>query len=425
MNFPRRADHLLFLNRERCVGCTHCIRSCPTEAIRIRRGKAEVMLHRCIQCGDCIRVCPRQAWEVHSNSYEKVKRGHPGEAILDPVVFWQFGNEINPRRVAAAFLELGFIDVHDLGEAIQIYESAASSYLASKGKPLPPLSSTCPAVVQLVQVKYPSLIENLVPIMPPYQIMAQNWKKGAFGKSVQHLYYIVPCLAQAEKIQEFLPPEGILTEAIPLVDLYNSLKASALQQRETFDGFPWTEAAISGMKWAAAGGESKGMGIPSALVVDGIHSVAKILELAENGLLDEVAFIEAWACPGGCLGGPLTVQNPFFAKYQLEEWLKRNEKKMGPKENKVTLGQGGWRWEDSLSPRPGMRLDEDLKKAMEKLGRLDEIIKHFPGIDCGACGCPTCLAFAEDVVQGYAREKECLYLMKQKIRNPKQNIRKK
>jgi len=43
--------------------------------------------------------------------------------------------------------------------------------------------------------------------------------------------------------------------------------------------------------------------------VDGIHHGARILELArggESGLLDKVRFIEAWACQGGCLGGPLT-----------------------------------------------------------------------------------------------------------------------
>jgi iron only hydrogenase large subunit-like protein len=70
-----------------------------------------------------------------------------------------------------------------------------------------------------------------------------------------------------------------------------------------------------------AGGESKEIGLPATLIVDGIHHVARILELAESGLLDEVRFIEAWACQGGCLGGPLTVQNPFWAKYHLEERL--------------------------------------------------------------------------------------------------------
>jgi len=69
-----------------------------------------------------------------------------------------------------------------------------------------------------------------------------------------------------------------------------------------------------------------------------------------------------------------------------------------------------------LGPRPGMRLDENLKVAMEKLHRIDELVKKFPGIDCGSCGSPNCLALAEDVVQGQAQEGDCLYAFKEKAR---------
>ena len=408
VNSPDRSEPLLFLKKELCQGCTHCIRICPTEAIRIRQGRAEVMLHRCIQCGECIRVCPREAWKVRSNSYEKVKKEGRAVAILDPVVFWQFGSRITPRRVAEAFLEIGFTAVQELGKALQIYGSAVSFYLASKEKSIPPISSTCPAVVQLVQVRYPSLIENLVPIILPHQIMAQHKQKGGHGDLANGWYYIVPCLAQAEAVQGLFSKEGMLAEAIPLVDLYNPLKAIVRRKKKISEDSPWPETAISGMKWAIAGGESKEIGLPATLIVDGINHVARILELAESGLLDEVRFIEAWACPGGCLGGPLTVQNPFWAKYHLEEWLRKNEKGAGEKRKKVSLDKESLRWKGPVHSRPGMRLDEDLKTAMEKLRRMDEIVKKFPGIDCGACGCPSCLAFAEDVVQGHAREKECL-----------------
>lgn len=72
-----------------------------------------------------------------------------------------------------------------------------------------------------------------------------------------------------------------------------------------------------------------------------------------------------------------------------------------------------YRLNQPLTPRGGMRLDENLEVAMEKLRCIDEIVKKFPGIDCGACGCPNCLALAEDVVQGYASEKDCVYVLKE------------
>jgi len=49
---------------------------------------------------------------------------------------------------------------------------------------------------------------------------------------------------------------------------------------------------------------------------------------------------------------------------------------------------------------------------MEKLRRIDALVKELPGIDCGSCGCPNCLAFAEDVVQGHAQMSDCLYMLK-------------
>jgi uncharacterized Fe-S cluster-containing protein len=67
-----------------------------------------------------------------------------------------------------------------------------------------------------------------------------------------------------------------------------------------------------------------------------------------------------------------------------------------------------------FASRPGMRLDEDLKVAMEKLRRIDEVVKKFPGIDCGSCGCPNCLALAEDIIQGHATENQCFYILKEK-----------
>ena len=48
--------HSVTLNEEKCVGCTNCIKRCPTEAIRVRGGKAVIASERCIDCGECIRI---------------------------------------------------------------------------------------------------------------------------------------------------------------------------------------------------------------------------------------------------------------------------------------------------------------------------------------------------------------------------------
>ena len=53
--------HSVTLDRDKCMGCTNCIKRCPTEAIRVRDRKAYIEAERCIDCGECIRICPHHA----------------------------------------------------------------------------------------------------------------------------------------------------------------------------------------------------------------------------------------------------------------------------------------------------------------------------------------------------------------------------
>ena len=63
-----RFFHSVTLDRDRCVGCTNCIKRCPTQAIRVRGGKAQIISERCIDCGECIRVCPHHAKKANHDS---------------------------------------------------------------------------------------------------------------------------------------------------------------------------------------------------------------------------------------------------------------------------------------------------------------------------------------------------------------------
>ncbi len=411
--------YFLILSGERCQGCTHCMRVCPTEAIRIRRGKAEVISHRCIECGKCIQACPREAWGVRSLSLKKVRSQGKAVAILDPAVFWQFGGQTSPGRVMEAFLELGFIGARDWGKGLRIYRAAVSDYLSSEDKQGPVIASACPAVVQLIQVKYPSLLENLVPVIPPWEIAARLFREVEGKNSDLHLYYITPCLARAAATAEPLSSgrQYRYHGAIPLADIYNPLKSILARGSHRPVTVPSEEPAPSVMRWATAGGESHALGMGASLIVEGIDRVTRILELAESGILAEVPFIEAWACPAGCLGGSLTVQDPFLARYHLAAFLEKKREAGAQDEVGETAGVNHFRLESSLNPRPGLRLDDDLKEAMKKLRRIDEIFKRLPGIDCGSCGCPTCLACAEDIVQGHAAEGDCCFASKGKNRN--------
>ena len=54
-------QHSVSLDAQKCIGCTSCLRQCPTEAIRIRDGRAVIRTEFCIDCGRCVRVCQHKA----------------------------------------------------------------------------------------------------------------------------------------------------------------------------------------------------------------------------------------------------------------------------------------------------------------------------------------------------------------------------
>lgn len=401
---------LITLRQELCRACTHCIRVCPTEAIRVRGEKAEIMPHRCIDCGECLRACPREAWTVKADPLPEIEN-NKSWAVLDPAVFGQFGGGVSPERVVEVFGEVGFPAVKDMGEGMEIYRGAVAAFLCSRDIPLPAISSDCPAVVDLIRVKFPSLLENLVPIVPPYEITAQRAKQGFPAGSAPVLSYIVPCTAKARAAAAPLSADGGYSGAIPFADLYNSLSACLRRPRK--NGPPQAadqRSSSLSLEWSFSGGETRALGMGATLVVDGIHNVAEVLELAENGLLEKVPFIEAWSCPGGCLGGPLNVQNPFWARFHMLSLIRERPSAMtGGSRGTYCAEEREYRLPYPFQAREGMRLDADLLVAMDKLRRIDEVARKFPGIDCGSCGCPTCLALAEDVVQGYASEGDCIY----------------
>ena len=152
------------------------------------------------------------------------------------------------------------------------------------------------------------------------------------------------------------------------------------------------------------------------IAVDGIENVMNILEEIELGKLDGVVFFEGLACVGGCVGGPLNVENPFIAKSIIRELsTKATEKEY--KSSIYTedehidyyLKNEFINWTENIEPKGILTLDDDIQKAIEKLEMIEEILDFLPGLDCGSCGAPTCRALAEDVVRGFANIEDCIF----------------
>lgn len=407
--------HSVTLDKELCMGCTNCIKRCPTEAIRVREGKAKIINERCIDCGECIRICPQHAKMAITDKLADIKKYKYPIALPAPTLYGQFGSQVNISHIIAGLLELGFYKVKEVACGSELVSQAVKKFLRTDFFPKPAISSACPAVLRLIQVKFPELINNIIPFKSPMEttasIVREEMKKEGYPTDEVGIFFISPCAAKVTAVKNPLGMQKSCVDGvIGISEIFGSLRSITENIKEVPN---LQKSSWAGVGWAVSGGESSLMPEVRHLAVDGIVNVSRVLEEVVMGKLKDVDFIEGLACVGGCVGGPLTVVNPFMAKARIKSLV-------GPKqENLPELAESlDWRdfkWAEELKPLGVLKLDDDIAMAMQKMEALENIQKELPGLDCGSCGAPTCRALAEDIVRGQADEVDCVFKLREKV----------
>ena len=417
--------HSVRLNKELCKGCTNCLMHCPTEAIRVRKGRAHILDERCIDCGECIRICDYHAKVAAIDTLEDIKRFKYKIALPAPTLYGQFRNVQDVGVILAALRRLGFDEVFEVARGADVVARAIAEKMREPMLPRPMISSACPAVVRLIQVRFPDLIPNIVDIRQPREVAAQI-ARAEFCKSHDcasedvGIFFITPCPAKMTAIHSPLGQEKSAVDgAISMLEIYGQLRPmiSKIQKEEKMEA----TSTSYGIGWATSSGETKSIFQENALNVDGIQNVIRVLEEIENNKLNDLAFFEGNACTGGCVGGPLTFENNYVAKNTIRK-LVSTYKAQNPATPQQSvpismMNKYPMRLDVPLEENMAMSLDGYIARAMEKLNRMNEIIDTLPGYDCGSCGSPTCRAFAEDIVLGYANEMECIHKLRDKLQS--------
>jgi len=406
--------HSVGLAVEKCTGCVTCSKRCPTEAIRIRGGKARITGHRCIDCGECIRSCETHAKTALTDSLKDLKKYKYNIAVAGSSLYGQFGADISVADILRGLLSLGFDEVFEVARGAELAAATTHEYLKRKDIKRPAISLVCPAVVRLIQVKFPELLDHLIPVDTPLEIasqMAQNAspQRLLFAPEEIGVWFITPCPAKMTAIKQPLGYERVnMTGAIAISEIYPQLLKAISSSPGTKD---CRQSVSYGISWAMAGGESAAVNAGRVIVVDGIHSVSDILEQVALGKLNGIDYIEALACNGGCIGGALTVENRFVAQYNMMQRLERIKAEEVAGDEDLLNRPVSARYKKRLiEPRPIMRLDDDMIRAMQKVEMMEKILNKLPGLDCGSCGSPNCKSLAEDIVQGIASEDDCHFV---------------
>ena len=270
----------------------------------------------------------------------------------------------------------------------------------------------------MIRVRFPDLCDHVLPLKSPMETAAALAKREAMKKTGLPeeqigCFFLTPCPAKVTDIEMPLGIEKSQVDgAIAISEVFPVLshKMDHLEKVE-----PLANSGIIGVGWSTSGGEAAALLNEKYLAADGIENVIRVLEEIEDERIGDLDFIELNACSGGCVGGVLCVENPYVAKARIQRLRKylpvsQNHLKGGPVPDMME-------WQEALEFSDVLTLSNDLKEAMQMMVKIDQIEQEFPGLDCGACGAPTCRAFAEDVVRGMCKETECIFVYRKRMKN--------
>lgn len=428
--------HSVTLDVDKCKGCTNCIKRCPMEAIRVHDGKATIIMERCIDCGECIRCCPNHAKTAVTDTIAKLSDYKYNIALPAPSFMAQFKEHADMDSILNAFLAIGFDEVFEVALAAEVVAHIVHRQLGEKNVKRPLLSSACPAVLRLMQIKFPDLLEHVACVLTPMEVAARMAKDNAVKKtgiSYEEIgaFFISPCPAKVTEMRlpmttKHSAVNGVIGANLIYKDIVKNLCRDSGEKNE-LDSVKKAvhRATTRGMAWGYLTGESKNINFGTTLAVSEIHNVIGLLEEIERGELNDVDFIELQACTAGCVGGPLNIQNNFVSRVHLRSLIGRygsTPSHFSEQELDDIYEKKHFENAEPIKPRSIMTLDEDVSKALIKMEQIDKLTKELPGLDCGACGSPSCRALAEDIIRGIAFETDCVMKLKDRVKTLAEEI---
>ena len=341
-------------------------------------------------------------------------------ALPAPTLYGQFENLEDVDYVLNGLLKIGFDDVFEVSAAAELVTAYTRAFLKTANIQRPIISSACPVVLRLISLRFPSLTDNILPMLPPMEVAAQLAREKAKREHPElkdeeiGVCFISPCPGKVSYVKNgFGTYKSQVDKVISISDIYFEL-INAMDHEDDIKAV--SHSGMIGIGWASSGGEATSLFNEAYLAADGIDNVNRVLDQIENDNIPPLEFIELNACTGGCVGGVMTMQNPFIAKAKLKtlrRFLPVSQNFLSKKQQENI--PESYFFSELPTYYPISRLSESMSESMRMLSEIQKLRATLPGIDCGACGAPTCLAFAEDVIKGNAREQDCIIKYKSEL----------
>ncbi|MCL6559002.1 MAG: 4Fe-4S binding protein [Firmicutes bacterium] len=327
-----------------------CEASCLFGAIvNDMEGNVVIQQNNCTGCGKCVEVCKHYSL-VDKKEFvpfiELLKnRKAPVFAIVAPAFIGQFGPEVTPGKLRAAFKQLGFygmVEVALFADILTLKEALEFDRHVIRDEDFLLTSCCCPIWVSMVKRVYKDLVPHISPSVSPMV---------ACGRGIKHLHpgakviFVGPCIAKKAEARE---PD--VRDAVDAVLTFQEVKqifeAVDINPAELEED-PSEHSSTAGRIYARTGGVSKAVADTlnrlrpdrkikiRAVQADGVQECRKLLKDTLEGKID-ANFLEGMGCPGGCVGGPKVLIDPGAAREIVNQYGSEAES-LTPVDNKFVM----------------------------------------------------------------------------------------
>ncbi len=403
---------IIGLKSANCKNCYKCVKVCPVKSIKVANAQAQIMERSCVLCGTCLEQCPQNAKTVTSDVAlvrEFIKRG--GRVVLSvaPSYYSSFTFD-NAAQFAGAVRALGFYGVSEtsMGAA---YVTAEYHRLLKENEMKNIVTTCCPSVNRMAELYFPSLVEELAPVVSPMIAHARLLKQSC-GQGTR-VVFAGPCLAkldEAADIRHNNDVDAVITfEDLAAwfqeeqIDIGSAQPASFLNpSSKILRMYPVADGILESLR---AKGDTSDWRLFS---VSGSQECMELFRAMERGELEH-CFVEMNMCAGGCVNGPVSLKDAvsrFSSSVKVRGYAKSDCESYPDLPDNVPMEM---RFVDR-SPKEEIPDEPTIRAILSKIGKetaADEL-------NCGSCGYPTCRDKAIAVYQGKAELTMCMPYMKER-----------